>query len=155
MQCSVHNQMPAKGTCVYCGKGLCEDCIIEINGKHYCKEHVKILLDETGNSRRDYSDYPDNRNDEYYDDRYPHNGPVVHNTIINEYHRGVSPKSRLVTFLLCAFFGVAGFHRFYVGKIGTGIIWLFTGGCFGIGWIVDIIMILVGSFKDSRGDYIV
>jgi TM2 domain-containing membrane protein YozV len=65
--------------------------------------------------------------------------------------RPVSSKSRLVAFLLCFFIGYLGIHRFYVGKTGTGILWFFTGGCFGIGWLIDIIMILVGSFTDKAG----
>lgn len=63
----------------------------------------------------------------------------------------VSTKSRLATFLLCFFLGLLGIHRFYVGKIGTGVLYLLTGGLFGIGAFVDFIVILVGSFKDSEG----
>lgn len=63
----------------------------------------------------------------------------------------VSEKSRLVAFLLCWFLGYLGVHRFYVGKIGTGVLYLLTGGILGIGILVDWIVILVGSFKDDQG----
>lgn len=65
-----------------------------------------------------------------------------------------SPKSRTVALLLCFFFGVFGVHRFYVGKVGTGILYLFTVGGFGIGWLIDMITILCGVFRDSRGNYL-
>jgi len=68
------------------------------------------------------------------------------------YQGPISPKSRLAALLLCFFVGVLGVHRFYVGKIGTGIIWIVTlGGGFGIGTLVDFIMIICGSFKDKEG----
>jgi len=63
----------------------------------------------------------------------------------------MSEKERLPIFLLCVWFGWLGVHRFYVGKIGTGIIWLLTFGCFGIGYAIDIGMIIAGAFKDSEG----
>ncbi len=65
----------------------------------------------------------------------------------------VSPKKRLYAGLLCLgwIFGVSGLQRFYVGKIGTGILWLLTGGLLGIGQLVDVILILAGQFTDKRG----
>ena len=53
--------------------------------------------------------------------------------------------------LIAIFLGGFGVHRFLAGKIGTGIIWLLTGGCFGIGYIVDIIQIVTGKFTKKDG----
>lgn len=64
---------------------------------------------------------------------------------------GASPKSRLAALLLCFFFGVFGIHRFYVGKVGTGLLQLFTLGGFGVWALVDFIMIIVGAFTDKDG----
>ncbi len=62
-----------------------------------------------------------------------------------------SNKGFVPTLLLCFFLGVFGVHRFYVGKIGTGILCLLTFGGLGIWSLVDFIRIAVGSFKDSQG----
>ncbi len=80
-------------------------------------------------------------------------GNVPPNVVNNYYSAGypVSYKSRLVALLLCVFLGYIGVHRFYTGKIGTGILYIFTGGLFGIGVLVDIILIATGSYKDSNG----
>lgn len=50
-------------------------------------------------------------------------------------------KNKWISLLLCIFLGWLGIHRFYEGKVVTGILYLFTLGFFGIGWIIDIIRI--------------
>ena len=63
----------------------------------------------------------------------------------------ISEKKRLVAFLLCFFLGYLGVHRFYVGKVGTGIAMIFTFGGLGVWFLIDLIMILAGAFKDKEG----
>ena len=66
----------------------------------------------------------------------------------------VSPHSRLAALLLCLFIGALGVHRFYVGKVGTGVAMIFTLGGLGIWVLIDLIMIIVGGFTDSNGKYV-
>jgi len=61
-----------------------------------------------------------------------------------------SDKKMVVAALLCFFIGLIGVHRFYVGKVGTGILMIVTLGGLGIWALVDLIMIITGSFKDKE-----
>lgn len=63
----------------------------------------------------------------------------------------MTDKRILPAFLLCFFFGVFGAHRFYAGKIGTGLLQLFTLGGLGIWALIDFILIIVGAFTDKKG----
>ena len=69
-------------------------------------------------------------------------------------------KSWLVTLLLSIFLGQLGVDRFYLGKIGTGILKLLvTLVTFGLGgwiwWIIDIVLIATGKMTDSNGKQLV
>jgi len=63
----------------------------------------------------------------------------------------LSEKEFLPTLILCFFVGFLGIHRFFVGKVGTGILMIVTLGGLGIWVLVDFIMICIGSFRDIEG----
>ena len=65
---------------------------------------------------------------------------------------GQSEKDWFVVLLLCLFLGGIGVHRFYAGKIGSGILYILTAGVFGIGVLIDLIKIITGNFTDKNGN---
>jgi TM2 domain-containing membrane protein YozV len=67
---------------------------------------------------------------------------------------GSTDKRILPAFLLCFLLGIFGAHRFYVGKVGTGVLQLLTLGGLGIWALVDLILIIVGAFTDENGEKI-
>lgn len=75
-------------------------------------------------------------------------------------NRAVSPKKKWIAFFICLFLGLFGIHRFYTGKVGTGCVILlltFFGlvpiSCIFV--VIDLIMILVGSFTDKQRNFLV
>ena len=65
---------------------------------------------------------------------------------------GKSEKSNVTALILCLFLGGLGVHRFYVGKIGTGVLQLITLGGLGIWALIDLIMIIMQKFTDGEGN---
>ena len=64
---------------------------------------------------------------------------------------GTSEKSGIACLLFLLLLGPLGLHRFYVGKVGTGILFLLTMGGMGLWWLIDLIILIVGSFNDADG----
>jgi len=65
-----------------------------------------------------------------------------------------SSKKRLYAVLLNLFLGWMGGHRFYAGQTGTAIAMMFTMGGFGMWWAYDLVMLLLGKYKDQSGQEI-
>ena len=62
-----------------------------------------------------------------------------------------SDRSRGVALALSSMLGIFGCHRFYVGKIGTGLLQLFTLGGFSVWYLYDLILVASGNFRDADG----
>lgn len=116
--------MESKRTyCKFCGKVINPDCI-------FCPECGKKIAE------------PKNTND-IIDNPSMASTASSSTTSINSNIRYKKSKNKWISLLLCLFLGIFGVHKFYEEKIGIGILYLFTGGLFCIGWIVDIISLLM------------
>lgn len=83
--------------------------------------------------------------------------PSAQQPVINVYNSvpGYIHKKKWTAFWLCFFLGGLGIHRFYVGKTGTGFLWLISMGFCGFGTLIDLILILCGAFLDKAGQPLV
>lgn len=138
MICSLHPNREAKSNCETCGALFCEGCLVDVKGKFYCKKHVAELIKNNHQSAHAHQSPHAPRYSHHYHNHY-------------NFSDNYPYKNRLIALFLCLFLGPIGVHRFYVGKVGTGILYLFTGGLFVIGWLFDILRIVSGEFLDVNG----
>lgn len=149
MNCTNHPEIEAQGVCAYCGKPFCKDCLVEVKGRLYCKEDLGNVLDEAKSSAASAPTINiTNTNDSVNTNA---------NTNVNGGMMFGPRKSKTVALILCiiGFFGFAGLHRMYVGKVGSGVLHFLTYGFCAIGTIIDLISILSGGFRDSYGQPLV
>ena len=130
--------------CPSCGADIELDDSREFGFCSYCGSRIQIgeRVNINVNVKHDYTGAPEQK--------YTH---IENQYIINHIYPEPkkSRKNRMVALLLCIFFGYLGFHHFYSGRIGWGLLYFFTGGLACIGWIVDIVLILQGKYKDGEG----
>ena len=147
MNCTNHPEVEAQGMCAYCGKPFCNDCLVEVKVRKYCKGDLGNVLDEAKQSSNGQPTINiTNSNDS-----------INTNTNVNGGFYGGPRKSKMVALILCiiGFFGIGGLHRMYVGKVGSGVLHFLTYGLCCIGTIIDLISILSGGFRDSYGQPLV
>ncbi|WP_346886927.1 TM2 domain-containing protein [Clostridium sp. UBA1056] len=130
-KCSICGAPIENGKCAYCGATFTQ---INTNKEQY---------------QQQFQSQPQSQ-------QQPQPQIIINNTVTNSAINGgfmhsASYKDKTVALILCILLGYFGAHRFYVGKTGMGLLYLFTGGIFGIGWIIDIFLIAGGSFTDSNG----
>lgn len=119
-KCGAKQQDDTKETvfCKHCGEEIDADCIICPK----CGKQVQEIKSSTPNI------VINNSNENV-------------NTNVNRI-AGVKYCNKWTSFFLCLFLGYFGAHKFYEGKAGMGLLYLFTLGIFGFGWIIDCIRIL-------------
>jgi hypothetical protein len=69
----------------------------------------------------------------------------------NQSKRRGSGKIQIVAFILAIFLGLLGVHRFYLGYTGMGVIYILTLGLFGIGWLIDILLLIIPNGLTPKG----
>lgn len=121
MEQTTNGQVPAESPpaktkfCKYCGKSIDMDAVMCI----HCGRQVEMLKSESPQV-------------------------VINNTNQAQavaHAIGRNPRNKWVALVLCVLLGFLGAHKFYEGKAGMGVLYIFTFGLFFIGWIVDVITI--------------
>ncbi len=128
VQQTVSPPYPETKFCKHCGSPIPKDAVVCIN----CGRQVEEIKGETGQPNIIIN----NSNSSV-------NTNVNQNTNVNSAAGfAKKPKNKWVALILCLILGVFGAHKFYEGKIGMGVLYLFTAGLFGVGIFIDFIMLL-------------
>ena len=111
---------PGKKFCKHCGQQIDKDCVVcLVCGKQvedFKSSQQPVVINNTNANTNSVDVKMENRGTE---------------------------KNKWVAFVLCLFLGLVGAHKFYEGKILVGVVYIFTAGLFFVGWIIDLIAILM------------
>lgn len=128
MNCYIHPEREAVGTCVGCGKFICEECRTEISNKNYCKSCVNELVLE---SKRKLERLEENKQPMVFMNAGGGGGAAASSSSSSSAAAGsgatrpIRPiKSKVAAGLLAIFLGGLGVHKFYLGKPIQGILYL-------------------------------
>ena len=121
--------------CKFCGEKIAFDAVICPK----CGRQVEALSSHGGNIPIIVNN---NNNNNYHSGWSPSPAPIPYqNTTVNVQPTGKG-CNKWISLVLCASLGIVGGHKFYEGKIGTGILYCFTGGLFVFGVLIDFFKIL-------------
>ena len=125
--CYVHNDAPAVGTCVGCGKFICENRNTELKGKNHCKKCVAELVEESQRKVEKLEDKTTNQQPMVFMNAGGGGGASSSSAVNNTNgfpSAGIYTKSKVVAGLLGILLGGIGAHKFYLGRWGKGLIYL-------------------------------
>ena len=114
----------------------CSHCGQRINAKAVICPHCGCQVEELQNAQKEQPQIVINNTNTNTNTNRNVNQNTVHVV-------GGRMRNKWVALALCFFLGYLGAHKFYEGKAGMGILYLFTFGLFGIGWIVDLVLLLL------------
>lgn len=128
--CYIHNEQQSVGTCVGCGKFICENCNTELKGKNYCKKCVDELFDESKKKIEKLEDNSKSSQPMVFmnaggasSSSSSSSSSSAASGYNDGYERGLS-KSKTTAGVLAILLGGFGAHKFYLGRWGWGIIYL-------------------------------
>ncbi|OCL26995.1 hypothetical protein U472_05780 [Orenia metallireducens] len=159
MNCYIHPKKESIGTCVTCGKFICNDCNTELSGKNHCKQCVSEIFEE---SKKKMDKLEDNKQQQPMvfmnagggggsSSSSSSSSSSTGTASVPSPHKTLIPlKSKVIAALLAIFLGTFGIHKFYLDKTGQGIVYLllcWTG-------IPTMIGLIEGLVYLSTNDYI-
>ena len=128
--CYVHNDVEASGTCVGCGKFICENCNTEIKGKNYCKKCVDELFEENKKKIEKLEDNSKSNQPMVFMNAGGGGGGASSSSSSSSSSNGSGisgaryTKGKVAAGILAILLGGIGAHKFYLGKWGWGILYL-------------------------------
>jgi TM2 domain-containing membrane protein YozV len=118
MKCTNHPERDASGTCVFCGKLFCLDCLIDVKGRLYCKNDIGNVIDHEKEKNKQQNQGP-----MVFMNAGGGGGGSSSSSSVNGIKSG-GTKSKVVAGILALFLGGIGIHKFYLGKPVQGIIYI-------------------------------